>query len=39
MSRKDSGLMSKVLQMLVFSEDYWIDDANGVMVYRSLWYF
>jgi hypothetical protein len=30
--------MTKVLQMLVFSEDDYFDDANGVMVYRSLWY-
>jgi hypothetical protein len=27
-----------VLQMFVFSEDDYFDDANGVMVYRSLWY-
>ena len=27
-----------LLQMFVFSEDDWINDANGIMVYRSLWY-
>jgi hypothetical protein len=27
-----------VLQMLVCSEDDWIDAADGIMVYRSLWY-